>query len=521
MPVVSIPLAGRGLSGVRDPAKVKTGDLALANNVDFTVGNLLQKDGGSTKINAVAITGAPKITCGFDWWPTASTQRRVIATDDGNLYKDDMTGAFATNLATGLTINTKTQMVEAGAELAGNNRKLFIFNGADAVQVLDADAATTAGISGGAAEWSGINHPSFGFLFRNALIAGGAANDGHRIYGSQTSDHETMTAGDSYTVNVYPGEGQRLVSGIAAMGRAYLFKYPTGIYWMNDVDASAANWYVQPATRQFGVANTPHAVTQVDDGTVAFISNTGNIVLMQETAGALSGVQFIDLTKTLNLRTYLKNNFNLARLPFTQVRWYEDKNQLHVLMADQSSLTEDRRLVLDFNEENTRVSVVTKDTNSSIWMELDSDNIGRPIAGDNVGFVRKLDQISRTVDGTAYSTTLQTVPTDFSDINPEYMAKKLFYRLHLEYEPQTNYDLPVEIIVDGKSMGTVQFNQGGAGAVFPFMLDATLGGDELKRRSRDIAGEGFYFSLRISDTTSNNVRLSRAWVEFRPTSTTR
>jgi hypothetical protein len=300
-----------------------------------------------------------------------------------------------------------------------------------------------------------------------------------------------------------------------------LWKFPQGIYWINDASETQANWYIQPATREFGAAPTPHAVTQVDQGSVAFISNTGNVVLLQETSGSLSGVEFVDLTKALNLRSYLRSYFNLSRLSRSQLRWYDEKHQLHVIYASNGSTTENRRMIIDFNEERTRVSVSEKDTNESIWMVQDSSNILRPYTGDDAGFVWKQDQETRLVGSSGYTFAVTTAPTDFSDVDPQYMVKKLFYRLHLEYEPSGLYNLAAEIVIDGRTIGTVNFDQSGSGATFPFSLPAVLGGSDLRRRSKDIAGEGYYFSVRLIDTSNNNPKIARLWVEFEPTTPAR
>lgn len=516
MAIAQISLASRGLTGERDPSRTKTGDLTVADNVDFAIGNLLQKAGGSVKVNGAALAGTPSIISGTEWVPSGVLTRRVVVTSTGEIYKDDMTGAFATTLASGLGSLTKAWTLEGGSEAAGNNRKLFIYTGSNQVQVLSADGATTTNLATPSADWTGSNQPSFAFLFRNSIMSGGNANAPHRLYASQVTNHENYTGAGTFQLNVYPGEAQRLVGGISSISRGFLWKYPMGVYWVNDADASSANWFVQPATRQFGSADSPHAITQVDQGTVAFITAAGDIVLMQETSGSLSGVEFVNLSKALNLRQFIRANFNLGRLDRAQLKWYEDKKELHVLVARAGSTNEDSQLVIDFNEERTRVYRVTKDRNVSMWFEKDTDGIFRPIIGGNDGFVRKTDQSARTVDGSSYTMRVTTFPTDFSDIDKNFMVKKLFYRLHLEYEPSGNYNLPIEIIIDGKSYGTVQFDQSGAGSVLPFMLPAVLGGDDLRRRSRDIAGEGDYISLVLSEGLTNNPRLARAWVEFQP-----
>lgn len=514
-------LASRGLTGERDPSRIKTGDLIVATNLDLTSGNLAQKAGGSSKVNSVAISSGPHIVSGIEWVPVAGTTRRVIGTNDGRLMKDDMTGAFATTLASGLTASNTSWLLEAGAEVAGNNRKLFAFTGNNAAQVLSADGATTGGVATPHGDWSGTNQPQFGFIFRNSVVAGGNANAAHRVYGSAPANHEDFTGGTSFTLNIYPGEGHKIVGGVTAVSRGFIFKYPTGIYWINDAAETVAGWYSQPANRQFGAADTPHAITQVDQGTVAFLTSSGDIVLMQETGGSLSGVEFINLTKALNLRSFMRNNFNLGLLARCQLKWYDDKKELHLLIPALGATTNTRRLVIDFNEERTRVYTIDKDVNQSMWFEKDSDGIYRPHTGDASGFVWKLDTVDRNVDGASYTFKVQTAHTDFSDVDTNFMVKKLFYRIHLEYEPTGDYDLACDIIVDGRTIGTANFNQGDTVAQLPFTLSAVLGGEDLRRRSKDIAGEGYYISLVFRESGTHNPRIARAWVEFKPLSAAR
>lgn len=519
MAIAPVLLSSQGLTGWVDPTKVVTGDLTEATNVDFSYGHMLQKEGGTLKVNSSALTGSPTVLAGFDYWPTASTQRRVIATSDGKLYKDDMSGAFATTLKSGLGTLLVTHIAEGGAESQGRNKKLFFANGNDTVQVLSADGATTSNIGANApTDWSGTNQPTFMFRFRSNLCAGGNTNDPHRVYFSSAVDHEDFTAGaGGLSLSVFPGEGQKLVCGTSGLGKAYVWKYPTGIYYIVDDSTQSGSWFIRRITGQYGAADTPHAVAQIDQSTIAFLTSAGDVILMQESAGSLTGVEFVNLTKVLNLRTFIKNTFDLSRLKYTQLRWYPDKLQLHILMSAMGSGVTDRRIIIDFSAEKPKVHLSDKDKNSALWMELDGDKIARPIIGDNLGFVRKIDQNSRTLEGsTPYTLRLATTSTDFSDIDPAFSVKKLFYRLHMEYEVSGNYDVSVEILVDGVSKGTVTFNQGSTGSILPFTLPGFLSGQEIRRRSRAIAGEGYYITLRILENTTNNPRIARAWVEFDP-----
>lgn len=521
MPLAPIFLSSRGQTGELDPSRLKTGDLLVAQNCNFSAGNLIEKEGGSTKINAVALSGAPIVMTGFDWWPTPSIQRRVVYTSDGKLYKDDMTGAFGTTLKSGLTVSRVTHMNEGGLESTGRNRKLFICTGVNIVQVESGDAATTANLTTPPADWAGTNQPAFFVLFRGVNIGAGNANDPYRIYASLGADHEDFTTAGVWNLSVYPGEGQKLVGAITAFGKLLLFKHPLGLYTLNDAAAAVSGWFAQPISRQYGMAPTPHAVAQIDEAVVAMVSSTGSIIMLQESVGSLTGVSFTDLSRALNLRSVIRDNFNLGRLDKVQARWYDEAKQLHVVYAAKGGSTENRRLVIDFNTERTRVEITEKDTNSSLWMELDSDLIPRPRSGDTAGFTRKLDQVARTVDGTAYGFRAQTAPTDFSDVDPSFMGLKELSYLHLEFEPTGNFDVSCGIEVDGVGKGTVTFNMGAVGAVLPFDLPGTLTSGGLRRKYRAIVGEGHYVSLNFTESGENNPRLARAWVEFDLVSTRR
>jgi len=519
MAVAQLYIDKRGLTGWVDPIKVSSGDLIQATNVDFSYGGLLQKEGGTLKINASALSGSPTVLAGFDYWPTPSIQRRVIATSDGKLYKDDMTGTFGTTLKSGLVVSSLTQIVEAGAESQGRTKKLFFVNGMDPVQVLSGDGITTSNIGALApSDWTSTNQPTFLVRFRASLAGGGNINDPHRLYISTATDHEDFSGGaGGLSLSVFPGEGQRLVAGLSALGRVFLWKYPTGVYYVANDDIASGNWTIRRITGQYGAVASPHSVCQIDQGTIAFLSAAGELILMQETSGSLLGVEFINLTKDLGLRTFVRDNFNLGRLEKSQLRWYTDKLQLHILLCATGSTTEDRRLIIDFAGERARVHMSTKDKNNSIWMELDTDHIPRPIIGDNIGFVRKIDQTDRSLETvTPYQMVVHTVPTDFSDLDSGYAVKKLFYRLHLEYETTGNYDVAAEIFIDNQSKGTVFFNQGSPGSILPFQLPGVLGGADIKRRTRAIAGEGYTFSVRFNEATIHNPRIARAFVEFEP-----
>ncbi|MFQ5459389.1 MAG: hypothetical protein ACE5EL_01205, partial [Anaerolineae bacterium] len=172
---------------------------------------------GTSSSGSTATGGAPKVTALIDWWPTETTQRIVVATADGKLFKDSGDD-FGTSLKTGLGTNKVSVLVAAGAEASGNNRKLFHFNGNDVVQVLSADGVATTDLTTPPTDWSGGNQPRSGTIHKNRLWGWGNANDPHRVYYSLAADHEDFTTSDAGSISVYPGEGQYIIAGISFRG---------------------------------------------------------------------------------------------------------------------------------------------------------------------------------------------------------------------------------------------------------------------------------------------------------------
>jgi hypothetical protein len=162
--------------------------------------------------------------------------------------------------------------------------------------------------------------------------------------------------------------------------------------------------------------------------------------------------------------------------------------------------------------------------------DLNADLPG--VSGPGIGVIpgpglEILEEVAPVLEGTTYPFILETVPSDFSDIErnylghvgfgyqPTYAGYKIFKVLHLDVEPTgPAFPLSVEILIDGKSKGIVTFQIPQGGGVLPFDLPVVLGESRLRRLSRGIGGEGYYFALKIVETGPNNPRLARAFVEF-------
>lgn len=204
---VPVPLGQLGLR-TDDPMTSLPPNAAIkCNNISFSTARL-EKSKGSAKFNSAAFS-APAVA-GFDWFPTPSVQRTIIATADGKLYRDVGSGDFNSNtpITSGLgSLTSSCHFNSGGAEVAGNNRKLFFYSPSHQVQVLSGDANSTTNIAIPSPDWASANFPTYGLIFQGYHVVIGSANNPHTAYFSRIDNHErfntvTTTLTGSTTLNM-------------------------------------------------------------------------------------------------------------------------------------------------------------------------------------------------------------------------------------------------------------------------------------------------------------------------------
>lgn len=495
--IFEIPVGIGGLVGTKNQSAIGPDKLIIARNIAYDGGNL-HKEGGATKYNSSAISGAPVVMAGWDWWPTAGVQRMVVVTSAGDILKDSGAGTFGTTLASGLTVTDAVPMfVEGGKEAAANNRKLFIFTGLNAVRVLSADGATATALATPPADWTGSSQPSFGLSHEGRLWGGGNLNDPHRLYYSTVTDHENMTGATSGSLSIYPGEGERLVCALSFKGLIIAWKYPTGTYLVDTTDPAVANWKIKRLSNSVGGVS-PLGAAVVDDD-IVFLDGSANFHLLSAVT-EFGDMTSRNLSKLADVSEFIKENFNLARLTQARAIYYSSKREAHFAVAGAGSLVNNVRFVLDLNRPDMfRFRYSDRDIAESMWLRKDTTNaVQRPMIGDNAGFVWQLDRTEKSKDGAGYSSAFQTPYMDFAWIDQKLATvRKLGQFLEIVVEPTGNWDMTVDIYWDGVLAQTIAFNMGTTGAVLgSFVLGTdSLGGNQILNRRQRIVGSGRRLSI--------------------------
>lgn len=493
-----------GVVDLRSVGRNESNRLAHAQSVSMEILPTIRHAGEPDQYNSSAISGSPTILAGCDWWPSAGVHRTVIVGNDGVIRKDTYdAGTFATTLHNyGGSLNSLhvPNFVEAGKEVAANNRKLFIFVRDQIVRVLSGDAATATAITTPPADWTGSNQPICGAVHEGRLWGAGNPNDPHRVYYSTTGNHEDFTGAGSGSLSIFPGEGEKIVAMRSFKGLLVVWKYPRGIYYVDTTDPTVANWKIKVLTRSIGgVSSTGHAI--VDDD-VIFIDAQADIHLLSSVQefGDMTSRSLTKLTKTQN---YVRGNVfaGIVNLGAAQCVYHAARREVHFALPSTSTAVNLFQVVIDFNAEIPRFSLgCNLPVSSSIWNIVDSDGVPRYMIGNNAGILFKADVYNTALspDGT-FASVFYLAPTDFYHIDPTYATKRKSARF-IEIIA-ANY-LDVDNVITFSTYWDADPAASPATHTKVLTIPANTPPRPYKFRT---VGGGRYFQLTVSSTTGLNI----------------
>ncbi len=493
--IAEIPIGIDGMIGSPAHPLVSPTRLIDCDNIEYGTG-LLRKEGGAEKYNATAITGGPDVIGGHDWMPSAGTQRMVVMTGAGDLLKDSGAGTFPVTLASGLSTPADVPIfVDGGNEAAAGNRKLFIFTGNNAVQVLSADGVVTTALATPPADWAGTNQPKTGCIHNGRLMGAGNANDPHRVYASLATNHEDFT-GTPLSYSVFPGEGEGIAFIVSFKGLLVVFKSPNGIYAIDTTDPSTANHTISRISKEIGIAG-PGGGCVIDDD-ILFLEKGGefNLISAVQEFGNL-GTQ--SLSDVLEMTDFIHENFNKEALNKTMSVFYADKREAHFYVTGTGATHLNLRVVFDWKRNVPRVRISRRESTGHYIFLRTQDGVRKPYICYHDGFVYELDTASKSFDGVGYEGMFQTPHLDFSYLDPKLATKrKSGMFLELLTQPEGDWDLSVDTYWDGQYTETLNFSMGSTGAVlgsFELGVDR-LAQDQLLNRKKRLRGSGRRLSLK-------------------------
>lgn len=447
-----------------------------------------------------------------DYWPTAAVQRLLAVGSDGIVYKSS--GAEFTSLAMATVLaDAAAMIVIGGQETAGAPRKAFFFDsGNNRIQTLTGDGSSTTDFGNGwntstniPVDWA-TNAPRGGVIHKERLWCWAPANAPHNVYASKLRDHENFknAVGGTfeYVQEIGTGTGLRLAAFASFKGMLFAFKYPRGIWFLDDTDVDYLNWRWNLVTDSVGVADSPYSVIVLDED-ILFIAPDGHLHFLS--AVTQQGITSADLTAKSNLQQWTRDNLNLNRLSRMTSTWYGAKKLAMIGLSSPEATANNLRVFLDFSNASdtgiVRMSYSHRDVNRVLTVRRDSSTSGyqRPIFGDDDGLIWLMDQESKQKVGVPNvgQARYQYSPTDFSHVDPSLANKrKLFDALTVTFNPTGAWNIAIDTIIDGNYHETIYFSMGGGASVLgEFQFGGHLGGDTITTNRRRMTGHGYWLSL--------------------------
>ena len=506
-----IPLGQLGLLTDVPSGEVPRGALIRANNVEFAAG-YLEKARGSLRYNTQVLPSA--IVAIFDWWPNTSTQRLIAACANGSIYRDTGDRLFngATAIASGLgTLTPRSMFVEGGSETALRDKKLFFFSGTSQVKVLAGDAETFTTVANPAADWVTPNFLTCGLIHRNRLWAFMK----QRAYASDSGNHENQTT-NNLTQAIFPGEGGAISGAFVFKGRLFVFKDGGFVYYLDDADTDSDNWVWRKIANNFGLAS-PHGIVEI--GNDMYAVNESGSPTSYSAVQQLGQIESADVLRLMQIEEYIKRVTSIAGVEMTHALYYEAKKQLFITGRSSHRSTNNSLLHIDFNKENARAALWSKDQADCLALRKDINNILRPIYGSADGYVYLMDREDRLVGGSAYTAEFMLGHSDLRFLDEKLANKnKLFDYLAIEFKPQGSWNLIVDVYIDGKFSETINYlmnvRDDGLGS---FTLGSDpLGRSETQTIQQPIHGSGRRISFLCRGTGANqNFALASLTIGFR------
>lgn len=471
--------------------------------------------GGGASLVGSSAGASKKALYALDFWPTTSVQRTLVVWDDGTIQKDDGSGGGWANLATGLTTSGQVPFVyEGGAEAAGNNRKAFFVDRVNTVQVQSGDGASTAAIATPPTDWSGTNQPGFGFIHQGYNWMGGNANAPHTLYRSAQNNHENI--GATYSLRIFPGEGERLVAGLTYKGVGIVWKYPFGVYAIDTSDADDTKWRVLKVGSP-GAAGPANIVAIEDD--IMWVAPDGSWHLLSATT-ATGSVRAEDLTAR-KLGSFVRENVNLSQLASAHLRFYSHKQEVLLGCHASGQTAKNRRLHMDLNrrtEIGERWIWWDRDRNEALFLRKVSE-VMTPAFVDHAGQMWLLDRTDRNANGAAYTFEMFTRDTDFAEVAPGWQGRYKNLRfVQIEYDPRSSATITLEVYADGSLLQSISISLTAGAAALPQTLPFTLGtGSLLSSIRRRLRGRARRIALRVTASVINqDVSFTRILIGLEP-----
>ncbi len=471
--------------------------LVDAENCLFELDGGPHKIGGTTKVNSVAVAGGAAVTGVYDYWKegTAGAPSRKRILHAGTVCMNDNNDGTYVNLFTGLTAN-------AIPNYSTFDDLLIIANDSGVDVPRSWDQVTAQNLAG--------SPPTFAFscMHKNRQWAAGVQSNPSRLYYSINVDPTNWTGAGSGSIDIDISDGDQITGLASHMDSLWVFKGPNkgSIHRITGSSPTGSDAFARITfVRGIGAA-WQNAIFPFSDD-LGFVSQYGSVHSLSATQ-AFGNFEESALSRPINIG-WIRSNLNYNRLRNIWAITDPLREVVYITASWQASTTNNTVLAMDFRRAPDIIawSKINAYSMASLGLFVDTAGLRAIHGGGNDGFVRKLNQVDRSIDtttGLAYKVTTPTLNYG----NP--ILLKTLERGSVGIAPKNNGTETFGWTRDNNAQQTQTFTQGGADVLGPananqFTLGtSTLGGSQFVDRFMEFEQGGEFRGVQFQLTDNVN-----------------
>jgi len=471
-----------------------------------------RKRGGTAHVYASAFSNAPRIMGLYDFILRNGNQFLIVATNLGEIYKDD-----TTTIKTGMSTTTHFSFETFDNEL-------FICDGYSRPQTWDGSAASTSDITSIPSDWTGSNFPKqlikHGRGVSERLWAIGCPSTPHTVYASANGDGKNFSDANVVTINIETGDGFGIV-GAAEFGDRLICFGKKQAYIIDDSDSDTANWGYVAAQWEGGAAHhrvivkTPNdLIAMMEDGEIYSIT----------AVQSYGDYKAASITRPSFMNRWIKEYVNLSYIDDFHAIYDPILRAIKFFVVRNGQTEVDTALVYFIDKPPQEAWAIHDNQSSNSGYSASCSALIRVSAGsyqiytgDYSGNIWKLETENRSDDGNAYYAGFKTPHMTFDNSR----ITKHYKRGWLVTQPEGDYDLYINWWVDGVQQTQQSVSLAGTGgALGSFVLGTdVLGGQELIDKDFDLGNTGKRIQLEVYNSNADeDFFVSKILIDHKPLS---
>lgn len=466
--------------------------LTNAENIIFEFDGGPHKAPGTTRLNSSALESGADIKGLFDAWFTGASgspaQHRIIHVGT-TIKRDDADGTF-TDLFTGLEAD-KVPDYTMFEDL------LIIASDSTTDVPRSWDATTAQNLAG--------SPPNFAFstTHKNRVWAAGDAANPSRLYYSVFLNGADWIGGGSGSIDIDPNDGDRITGIISHKNELWVFKgpYKGSIHRITGSAPTGGDPFARKSFLGEGLGAIGHNTLFRFGNDVGFMWSDGTIHSLAATAAF---GDFNEAALSRPIHKYIREHFVFNRLEHAYAVNWDDFGFVLFSVPIDTVQQPNQILMMDYRFQGVRWGQwpAFSDVGVSLASVIDSTASDRRIimGGGTDGFVRRLGQADRSIDGVTTINYLMTLP--HLNYGSAFHLKTIAGG-SIGIQPKVG-DLTLGWTRDDNTQQTQTVTQGGGGVFLDtFVLDTdTLGGGRFVDRFFELEEGGEFRSISLE--VSNN-----------------